>query len=111
VAEDRVVVDYPARMSVNVVAETFFGWKKKVEKNTRTYALFQHREVREVFEANGFTVTRRHPQFFWPMVVHRMLKRPKLSQGLENAARLLGLTRLFGSPVVLEAQRDPAQTT
>jgi len=106
VADQRVVVDYPARVSVNVLAEALFSLKKKFEKNTRTYALFHHKEVQNVFAQHGFTVTERHPQFFWPMVVHRMLKRPIISRFLEKIARILGLTRLFGSPVVLEARRS-----
>jgi hypothetical protein len=109
VADQRVVVDYPARVSVNLLAEALFTWKKKFEKNTRTYSLFRHREVREAFAAHGFNVTFRHPQFFWPMVVHRMLNAPKASRFLEAAARVTGLTRLFGSPVVLEARRHTTE--
>lgn len=104
VADKRVIVDYPARQSVNVLADALFGLKKNVEKNTRTFTLFSHREVREAFESQGFMLTR-HPQFFWPMVLHRMLKRPALSRALETLPRLLGLTALLGSPVVLEARR------
>jgi len=104
VADKRVIVDYPAKQSVNFLADALFGLKKNVEKNTRTFTLFSHREVREAFETEGFTV-KRHPQFFWPMVLHRMLKRPALSRALEAPARWLGLTALFGSPVVLEARR------
>ncbi len=104
VADKRVIVDYPAKQSVNFLADALFGLKKNVEKNTRTFTLFSHREVREAFEAEGFTV-KRHPQFFWPMVLHRMLKRPRISRALEAPARWLGLTALFGSPVVLEARR------
>ncbi len=105
VADKRVIVDYPSKQSVNFLADALFGLKKNVEKNTRTFTLFSHREVREAFEAEGFTV-KRHPQFFWPMVLHRMLKRPGISRTLEAPARWLGLTALFGSPVVLEARRD-----
>lgn len=105
VADDRVVIDYPARISVNVLAEVLFSFKKKFEKNTRTYAIFSHKDVREAFAKHGFTLTKRHPQFFCPMVLHRMLKTPKISRFLEGIARITGLTTLFGSPVVLEAQR------
>lgn len=104
VADKRVIVDYPARQSVNFLADAMFGLKKNVEKNTRTFTLFSHREVREAFEAEGFTV-KRHPQFFWPMVLHRMLKNPGISRALEAIPRRIGLTSLFGSPVVLEARR------
>ena len=78
--------------------------EEKCRKNTRPFTLFSHREVREAFEAQGFEV-RRHPEFFWPMVLHRMIKNPKISRALEAPARLTGLTRLLGSPVVLEARR------
>ena len=104
VADKRVIVDYPAKQSVNFLADALFGLKKGFEKNTRTFTLFSHREVREAFEAEGFAV-RRHPQFFWPMVLHRMLKRPGISKFLEALARPIALTRFFGSPVVLEARR------
>lgn len=104
VAGDRVILDYPAKASMNLVADFFFRFKKKVEKNTRPYRTFSHREVREVFALHGFRLTRR-PQFFWPMVLHRMLKNPAVSRALEAPPRLLGLTKLLGSPVVLEARR------
>ncbi|WFB37304.1 methyltransferase domain-containing protein [Kiritimatiellota bacterium B12222] len=105
IAENRVVVDYPAKQSVNFIADKLFALKKGFEKNTRPFTLFSHREIREAFEKEGFTVKRR-PQFFWPMVLHRMLKNPKISRTIEAPARWLGLNALFGSPVVLEARRN-----
>lgn len=107
IADQGVVVDYPAKQSVNFIADKLFALKKGFEKNTRPFALFSHREIREAFEAQGFTV-KRHPQFFWPMVLHRMLKTPALSRLCEAPARWLGLNALFGSPVVLEARRRSA---
>lgn len=106
VADQRVVIDYPAKCSVNMVADLFFGLKKGVEKNTRTYRCFSHREIADTFAAHGFPHLRRHPQFFFPMVLHRMLKSRRLSNALESTAALLGLRRLFGSPIVLEARRE-----
>ncbi len=106
VADQRVVVDYPARLSVNMVADLFFGMKKGVEKNTRTYRTFSHKELAAEFGRHGFGQLKRHPQFFFPMVLHRMLKNRKLSAALENLARFFLLTRFFGSPVVLEATRS-----
>jgi len=40
-------------------------------------------------------------------VLHRMLKCRGLSAFLEGACRALGLTRLWGSPVIIE-MRPPA---
>lgn len=105
VAQNRVVFDYPTTQSLNVVADSLFGLKKKLEKNTRPFTLFRHDDIRKVLETQGYTVTAIRPQFFWPMVLHRMVKIPILSRILEAPCRVLGLTRLFGSPVVLEARR------
>lgn len=104
VADERVVVDYPAKQSVNFIADKLFALKKGFEKNTRPFTLFSHKEIRQTFEEAGFMVTR-HSQFFWPMVLHRMLKCPLISRILEAPPRWLGLRALFGSPVVLEARR------
>lgn len=105
VSRSRVIVDYPTGQSLNALAEGLFGMKKSVEKNTRPFTLFSHREIAEAFEQNGFKVQTRYPQFFWPMVIHRMLKTPGISRVLEAPCKWLGLTRFFGSPIVLVAER------
>lgn len=105
VADRKVIVDYPTRQSLNAAAEVMFGMKKKIEKNTRPFTLFSHRDIREAFEAEGFRIRARHPQFFWPMVLHRMLKCPAVSGALEAPCRWTGLSRLLGSPVVIDAER------
>jgi 2-polyprenyl-3-methyl-5-hydroxy-6-metoxy-1,4-benzoquinol methylase len=101
VARQGVIVDYPTSQSLNAVAPAFFGAKKKFEKNTRTWALFRHREVLNEFARNGFVATEVRKQFFLPMVLHRILKSRRLSAALEAVCRGLGLTRLWGSPVIV----------
>ena len=54
----------------------------------------------------GFAVRAARPQFLLPMVVHRMVKSPALSRAAEAPGRLLGLTRWFGSPVIIRADRN-----
>ncbi|MCB2187086.1 MAG: methyltransferase domain-containing protein [Deltaproteobacteria bacterium] len=98
-----VIVDYPDRKSVNVIADRMFGLKKAVEKNTRHFTLFRYPEVAGAFQAQGFTRLDKRPQFFWPMALHRALGRRGLAAGLEGLARSLGLTGLWGSPVILRA--------
>ena len=100
VARQAVIVDYPTSQSLNAVAPALFGAKKKFEKNTRTWALFRHRQVLDEFARNGFVPAAVRKQFFAPMVLHRMLKCRPLSAALEAVCRALGLTRLWGSPVI-----------
>jgi hypothetical protein len=78
--------------------------KKKIEKNTRPFQCFRRGDVRREFRANGFAAPALRPEFFIPMAVHRALGRARLSRALETACRCLGLTRLFGSPVILRVE-------
>jgi SAM-dependent methyltransferase len=105
-ARRAVLVDYPARRSVNRFAEPFFGLKKGVEGNTRPFAVFRDAEIEGAFAAHGFRPAARRPQFFFPMALHRGLGRAGASRALEAAAAGLGLTRWLGSPVILKAARD-----
>ncbi len=101
VARKAVIVDYPTGQSLNAIAPALFGAKKKFEKNTRTWALFRHRQVIDEFAKNGFGPAATGKQFFLPMVLHRMLKSRALSALAEAVCRALGLTRLWGSPVIV----------
>jgi hypothetical protein len=57
------------------------------------------------FERNGFECVRRVPQFFLPMVLHRAVRCRWWSAGKEGFFRWVGLTRRWGSPVIVEMCR------
>lgn len=105
VAERCVVVDFPSIHSVNRFAEATFSWKKKFEGNTRTFELFDAADVAAVFEKGGFRVRDARAQFLLPMVLHRMHGSAGLGRALEAPGRWLGLTRRWGSPIVVRADR------
>ena len=106
VSAGPVIVDYPTSQSLNRIAPMLFKAKQKYEKDTRTWRLFLHREVRDAFAANGYHPERRRGQFFLPMVLHRALKSPTLSAPMEALCRIMGLTRLWGSPVITRMVPD-----
>lgn len=106
VSRDRVIVDYPARRSVNLLSQALFELKRSVEGgSTRRFALYGRREMAETFERSGFRVTAEHPQFLMPMALYRLTGSAALGQALETPARALGMTQWFGSPVILRADR------
>lgn len=105
VARQAVIVDYPAVKSVNYIAPYLFQLKKKLEGNTRPFTCFQESELLEVFKSLNFIRAEHYPQFFLPVVLHRTMKSPALSSGVERYWRLSGLTSLFGSPVILKVIR------
>jgi hypothetical protein len=106
VARQRVVVDYPSRRSVNLIAEGLFDLKRSIEGvTTRRYALYGRRQVSEAFERAGFSVVKLHPQFALPMVLYRLVGSVHFARAAEFPPRLLGLTRLLGSPIIARADR------
>jgi SAM-dependent methyltransferase len=111
VARRRVVVDYPTSQSLNAVAPAWFGAKKKLEGNTRAWTSFRHGDIEAAFARHGFEPLRRAPQFFLPMVLHRALKCRPLSAAMESTCAALGLTRRWGSPVIVALKRVSAGGT
>jgi hypothetical protein len=106
VAAQRVVLDYPSLHSVNRASGRLFGLKHRVEGGTtRRFALFARNEVRHAFEAADFVVKNEQPEFLWPMALHRLARSAGVSRSLEWPGRKLGLTRRWGSPVIVRADR------
>lgn len=105
VAQTAVVVDYPTSQSLNCLAEWLFPAKRKLEGNTRTFRLFRHAEIAAAFNRAAFRPRRRAGQFFWPMVLHRVMQCRGLSRALEWLPGTIGLTRLWGSPIILHMER------
>jgi len=105
VARRSVLIDYPTCQSLNWGASLLFGAKKKLEGNTRIFRLFRHAEIADALGRQGFEVRFRTGQFFWPMVLHRVLRCVPASRALEGVPRALGLCQAWGSPVILEADR------
>ena len=81
-----VIVDYATTRSFNAASDFLFAAKRRVEGNTRPFLVMQDAEVVDLFRQNGFRLRERRPQFFWPMALHRALKAPALSRGLEATA-------------------------
>jgi ubiquinone/menaquinone biosynthesis C-methylase UbiE len=106
VAADRVIVDYPAKRSVNIISRRLFDMKRSIEGvTTRRFSLYGREEVCRTFEAVGFHVAAERPQFLMPMVLYRLARSALLARAAEWPGRRLGLTRVLGSPVIVRADR------
>ena len=105
-SSNLIVIDYPPKVSNNILYSLFFPIKKKLEGNTRTFTIFSHKEIEGCFNANGFRLQRRIGQFFWPMVIHRKLKSVAISKFIEKIAALFGLVYFFGNPTIAVFQLD-----
>jgi ubiquinone/menaquinone biosynthesis C-methylase UbiE len=110
VAKQAVILDYPEVRSVNYIAPYLFKFKKQLEGNTRPYQCFKELQIQEEMRQHHFYVADRYHEFFLPMVLHRKLGQPKLSAAVEDILRRLGLTGVFGSPVILKLMRKTRQS-
>lgn len=108
VARYAVIVEYPPTRSLNCFYPYLFDVKRRLEGNTRHFALFTESELAATFASVGYEVVDRYPQFFMPMVFHRTVNCLPASLIVERFSRWVGLTGLFGSPVILHAVRKGA---
>lgn len=108
IARRSVVLDYPSIRSANILSTRLFQLKRAIELNTRDFLLFSPSEIHTAFAESGFIVRKEHPQFLLPMVLHRWADRAALSRLAEAPGMLLGLTRWFGSPIIVRADRRAA---
>ncbi|MFZ1289733.1 MAG: class I SAM-dependent methyltransferase [Melioribacteraceae bacterium] len=106
VSKNVIIIDYPDKISFNILYDLFFSIKKKYEKNTRTFYSFTREELIKVFKSYGFTKFKFKPQFFIPMVIHRFLKQVVISKISEKLFKVIGFQYLFGSPVILKIKRE-----
>jgi len=103
VARLAVVVDYPDKRSFNTFYTLLFSLKKKIEVNTRPFMTFNRSQIAKQFAKNGFATFISKPEFFLPMVVHRIINNSRISSAIEKMCKWLGLHFMFGSPVILMA--------
>ena len=108
VAAQTVIIDYPDIRSSNILNFLFFRLKKKLEGNTRTFGLFSRKQIIQEFARHGLGQPQLAPEFFLPMVLHRKLGSAGMSRLLESCCRVCGLTRLFGSPIILRIDKGGA---
>ncbi|MGA1577006.1 MAG: class I SAM-dependent methyltransferase [Steroidobacteraceae bacterium] len=105
VSRRDLIIDFPVSIGLNGLSPILFPAKKLYERNTRAYRNFSMRELSDCLKKHGFQAVASSGQFVLPMVLHRMTRAAAPLRLLESIARLSGLTRRYGSPVLLRAVR------
>lgn len=106
VSKRLIIIDYPDIRSFNILYKLLFSLKKQFEKNTRTFRSFSRNELKKEFNKYQFNSFKFIPQYFLPMVLHRMLKQVLISKVSERFFQFIGLQYLFGTPVILKIKPD-----
>ncbi|MEM0965664.1 MAG: class I SAM-dependent methyltransferase [Verrucomicrobiota bacterium] len=101
-----VIVDYPDLRSFNFLSGMFFLLKKGIEKDTRKFSIFRRKQIVAAMRKAGVAEFQWRPQFFLPMALYRMAGSGRLAKRLEAVFGRIGLTSLFGSPVIVSAKKE-----
>lgn len=102
VASDRVLFDFAPAAGLGRVEGALFGWKKKVERNTRPYERQSREEVRQAVEQSKWRVHRMTGQYLLPFALHRLFPFPVLFP-VEDLFRAVRITGRRGAPVLVSA--------
>ena len=105
VTRGRLVIDFPPRLSANLLEPLMFALKRHLEGNTRPFFCYRTRDLDRALAASGFRRRRVRRQFLLPMVLHRIAQAPLLSARIEQIGRRSGLTASLGAPALLLAER------
>ena len=105
VSSGRVVFDYPSLWSAAALQAATRRVAHKFNRSIEAYRVFSSSAVARALQAEGFRVTGEHRQFVLPIALHKYVNSEAWTRRVEGAMERGGLTRLFGSPVTVVAER------
>jgi ubiquinone/menaquinone biosynthesis C-methylase UbiE len=112
VSSRYVIVEFARKsnaLALQSLREAIYSLKHRIEGTTRPFFAYPERALTSELRALGFRSIETRGQFALPMVVHRMLGRPKLSAALERSLRIVGVHDGARSPAILLAERETAR--
>ncbi len=105
VSHRRVVFDFPPTWSAPALQVGMRRVAKLAGRNVETYRVISIAAIRSVLTANGFDVVKLHRQFVLPIAFHKLIGSRAFTEGIEKIFTAIGLSRAFGAPVTIAAER------
>lgn len=105
VAASRVVIDYPSRRSAASIEAATRHLASWFMPRIEAYRVFGPSAIRRALADEGFRIVSAHHQFVLPIALHRRVGSEKWTRRFEGALARVGLTRMFGSPITIVAER------
>jgi len=105
VSSGRVVFDYPSLRSAAALQAVTRRLAHTFHRSVEAYRVFSPGAVSRALQAEGFRVTGEHRQFVLPIALHKRINSEAWTRRVEATMERTGLTRIFGSPVTIVAER------
>jgi 2-polyprenyl-3-methyl-5-hydroxy-6-metoxy-1,4-benzoquinol methylase len=105
IARSRVVFDYPSFWSAAALQSGTRRLAHAFGANVEAYRVFRAGSIAATVRSHGFHIVGDHRQFVLPIALHKRLDSEAATRRIERTFSQAGLTRLFGSPVTVVAER------
>lgn len=103
VSRNRVIFDFPSATSAAAVQAVVRRVAARFGSKTEAYRVFSTAAIRDELARHGFVINRTQRQFVLPIALHKAIGSRGFTERVEGGFRAVGLDRLFGSPVTVEA--------
>lgn len=100
VSKSQVIIDYPAKESINIFYNLMYNLKKNSEGSTRPFTVFRKYTIQQEFFKNNYKLDQNIPQFFLPMFLYRKIKSRFFAKFSEIFFKICFLTHFLGSPII-----------
>lgn len=108
VAKQYVVFDYPPLMSAAALQVFTRKAVNLAGHSVETYRAISTASVRSTLKVCGFDILRLHRQFLLPIAFHKLVGSRAFTERTEGIFAAMGLSRVFGAPVTIVADRRVA---
>jgi ubiquinone/menaquinone biosynthesis C-methylase UbiE len=105
VSSGRVVFDFPSQYSAAAVQAAVRRVTRRFNPSVEAYRVFALGSVARLLETAGYRLTGVHRQWVLPIALHKRINSEGWTRSVEGALDRAGVTRLFGSPVTVVAER------
>ena len=105
VSNNTVIVDFPPKSNFVFIVPLVRTLMNLMGRRKPLYQPIPIRRLTNQFKKLGFQVVYIKKQYFFPIWIHRFLNNPVSSQKIEKIPSAIGLTKLFGAPVILMAKK------
>lgn len=105
VSKKDLIIDFPPKSGFAFSDPLFLGIKKIFVNNTQNYKVFSIKEIKKELLKNNFIIIDIKKQYVLPLFLHRAVNSVFFSRAVEGFLRNLGLTYLFGAPILMKSRK------
>lgn len=109
VSKEGIVFDYAKLYTTNILSPLLFQIKKRIEGNTRPFFCQSKGAVIKELRSLGCSSIISKDQFAFPMGLHRLIKKPEISQKIEESLSKVGLNCLKTPGVIFAEKNNSSQ--